>query len=297
MPESDRCDLEPRDPKCDLFHATSVRDALRWLNQERLSRDRRCALARGPVSRSVHAMPSTNPDVVTVLPGARRMARRMPLPSNGAMDLDDMEQDAALGVLTRRAPSTAAAAPASRRSPTCGHAARCWTANARWITCRGRGGARSARWSARAPRWWPSSAAFPQPEELAERLSISTQELRDIDERCRFPTNLNEPLAGQRSREEPLTVADGIMDDQPLPDESAEAHEEARRLHAAIARLPTREAFTIRATSFMGMKTGEVADLLGISRSRVSQLRTAAMRRLPELLEQVDADTTLARAA
>jgi hypothetical protein len=29
----------------------------------------------------------------------------------------------------------------------------------------------------------------------------------------------------------------------------------------------------------------------------VSQIRTAAMRRLPELLEQVDADTTLARAA
>ena len=40
-----------------------------------------------------------NRDVVTVLPGARSMARRMPMPSSGAMDLDDMEQDAALGVL------------------------------------------------------------------------------------------------------------------------------------------------------------------------------------------------------
>ena len=138
---------------------------------------------------------------------------------------------------------------------------------------------------------------LPKPEELAERLGISTQELRDVDERCRFPTNLHEPLAGQRSREEPLTVADGIMDDQPLPDESAEAHDDARRLHAAIALLPAREEFTIRATSFMGMNTAEIGDLLGVGRSRVSQIRTAAMRRLPALLEQVDADTGIARAA
>ena len=242
-------------------------------------------------------MPSTNPDVVTVLPGARRMARRMPLPSNGAMDLDDMEQDAALGVLSAartfdRSRGTSFATLAYLRARgavldgqrAMDHVPRSWRRAQRNVVR-----ARTAMVA--------ELGRLPQPEELAERLSISTQELRDIDERCRFPTNLNEPLAGQRSREEPLTVADGIMDDQPLPDESAEAHEEARRLHAAIARLPTREAFTIRATSFMGMKTGEVADLLGISRSRVSQLRTAAMRRLPELLEQVDADTTLARAA
>ena len=242
-------------------------------------------------------MPSTNPDVVTVLPGARRMARRMPLPSNGAMDLDDMEQDAALGVLDAartfdRSRGTSFATLAYLRARgavldgqrAMDHVPRSWR--------------RAQRDVVRArPAMVAELGRLPQPDQLAERLGISTQELRDIDERCRFPTNLNEPLAGQRSREEPLTVADGIMDDQPLPDESAEAHEEARRLHAAIARLPTREAFTIRATSFMGMKTGEVADLLGISRSRVSQLRTAAMRRLPELLEQVDADTTFARAA
>lgn len=242
-------------------------------------------------------MPSTNPDVVTVLPGARRMARRMPLPSNGAMDLDDMEQDAALGVLdaartfdrSRGTSFTTLAYLRARGAVLDGqramdHVPRSWRRAQRDVVR-----ARTAMVA--------ELGHLPQPEELAARLGISTQELRDIDERCRFPTNLNEPLAGQRSREEPLTVADGIMDDQPLPDESAEAHEEARRLHAAIARLPTREAFTIRATSFMGMNTGEVADLLGISRSRVSQLRTAAMRRLPELLEQVDADTTLARAA
>jgi RNA polymerase sigma factor FliA len=242
-------------------------------------------------------MRSNNPDVVTLLPRAQRMARRMPMPGNGAMDVDDMEQDAALGLLD--------AARTFDRSR--------GTSFATLAYLRARGAVLDGQRSMdHVPRSWRRAqrnvvrartalvaelGRLPQPEELAQRLGISTQELRDIDERCRFPTNLNEPLAGQRSRGEPLTVADGIMDDQPLPDESAEAHEDAGRLHAAIARLPSREEFTIRATWFMGMQTGEVADLLGISRSRVSQIRTAAMRRLPELLDQVDADTALSRAA
>src|SRR5215210_1270146 len=38
-------------------------------------------------------------DIAAVLPGVRRMARRTPLARNGAMDADDLEQDAATGVL------------------------------------------------------------------------------------------------------------------------------------------------------------------------------------------------------
>jgi RNA polymerase sigma factor FliA len=239
----------------------------------------------------------TTPDVVTVIPGAQRMARRMPIPSNGAMDLDDMEQDAALGVLAAartfdhsRGASFATLAYLRARGAVLDgqramdHVPRSWRRAQREVVR-----ARTAM-VAELDR-------LPQPDELAERLGISTQELRDIDERCRFPTNLGEPLAGQRARGEPLTVADGVVDDQPLPEESAEAREDAKRLHTAISRLPTREEFTIRATWFMGMKMGEVADLLGISRSRASQIRTGAMRRLPELFEQVDRDMALSRAA
>jgi RNA polymerase sigma factor for flagellar operon FliA len=238
-----------------------------------------------------------NREVLTVLPGARSMARRMPMPSNGAMDMDDMEQDAALGVLdaartfdrSRGTSFTTLAYLRARGAVLDGqrsmdHVPRSWRRAQRDVV--------RARTALVA-----ELGRLPQPEELAERLGISTQELRDIDERCRFPTNLNEPLSGQRSRSEPLTVADGIMDDQPLPDESAEAHEDARRLHAAIALLPAREEFTLRATWFMGMQAGEVADVLGVSQSRVSQLRTAAMRRLPELLDKVNAHTRLLRAA
>jgi len=47
----------------------------------------------------------------------------------------------------------------------------------------------------------------------------------------------------------------------------------------------------------MDMKVSEVAELLGISESRASQIRAGAMRRLPELLEKVDRDAALSRAA
>jgi RNA polymerase sigma factor FliA len=213
------------------------------------------------------------------------------------MDVDDMEQDAALGVL---------------------HAARTFdrsrgTSFTTLAYMRARGAVLDGqRAMDHVPRSWRRAqrdvmrartalvgelGRLPQPEELAERLGISTQQLRDIDERCRIPTNLQEPLSGQRSRGEPLTVADAVGDGQPLPDESAEAHEDAMRLHAAISRLPAREEFTIRATWFLGITTTEVAGLLGVSKSRASQIRSSAMQRLPELLYEVDADPTLSRAA
>lgn len=239
----------------------------------------------------------TTADVVTVLPGTRRMARRMPLSANGAMDVEDMEQDAALGVL-----DAARTFDHERGSSFKTHA---------YLRARGAvlDGQRAMD---HVPRSWRRAqrdvvrartvlvaelGRLPRPEELAGRMGISTQELRDAEERCRIPGNLNEPLAGQRSRGEPLTIADGLVDDQPLPDESAEAHEEARRLHAAISRLPAREEFTIRATWFMGMTVTDVAEILGVSPSRVSQLRTGAMRRLPELLEKLDSRAARSRAA
>ena len=237
------------------------------------------------------------PDVVSVLPGTQRMARRMPLSANGAMDRDDMEQDAALGVLD------AARTYDSRRG----------TSFKTHAYLRARGAVLDGqRAMDHVPRSWRRAqrdvvrartalvaelGRLPRPTELAARLEISTQELRDIEERCRIPGNLNEPMPGQRAEGEPLTIAEGLTDDQPLPDESAEAREDAMRLHSAISLLPARQEFTIRATCFGGMSVTEVAQLLRVSASRVSQIRNDAMRRLPELLEKVDSHAIRSRAA
>jgi RNA polymerase sigma factor for flagellar operon FliA len=239
----------------------------------------------------------SRPDVVTLLPGTGRMARRMPISASGAMDLNDMEQDAALGVLDAartfdRERGTSFATHAYLRARgavldgqrAMDHVPRSWRRAQRDVV--------RARTALVA-----ELGRLPRADELAERMGISTQELRDVEERCRIPGNLSEPLPGQRSKDEPLTVADALPDDQPLPNESAEAREDAQRLHAAISQLPAREEFVIRATWFMGLKLSEVAGLLGISRSRASQIRTGAMKRLPELLDRVDWETTLSRVA
>ena len=217
--------------------------------------------------------------------------------ASGAMDFEDMEQDAALGVLD------AARTYDSGRG----------TSFATHAYLRARGAVLDGqRAMDHVPRSWRHAqrnvvrartalvaelGRLPRPEELAARLEISTQELRDVEERCRIPGTLHEPLPGQRSEGEPLTVAEAVSDNQALPDESAEAREDAMRLHAAISRLPAREEFLIRATWFAGMQVTTVAELLGISPSRASQLRTAAMRRLPELIKKVDADAPRSLAA
>jgi RNA polymerase sigma factor FliA len=239
----------------------------------------------------------TRPEVTAVLPGTRRMARKMPLSANGGMNFEDMEQDAAVGVL-----DAARTFDSGRGTSFNTHA---------YLRARGAvlDGQRAMD---HVPRSWRRAqrdvvrartalvaelGRLPRPEELAARLGISTQELRDADERCQIPRTLYDRLPGQEAESEPLTVADTARDDQPLPDESAEAREDAMRLHAAISRLPAREEFVIRATWFRGISVTRVAELLGISPSRASQIRTAAMRRLPELLEPADSHATRVRAA
>jgi RNA polymerase sigma factor FliA len=234
-----------------------------------------------------YGAPMTDVAIASVLPGVRRMARRTPLARNGVMDVDDMEQDAVVGLLSaarsfdpgRGASFATHAYPRARGALLDGqramdHVPRTWRAAQRRVIR-----ARTALVG--------ELATEPTPEELAERLGISTQELRDIDERCRTPAGLAEPLKRQATRGEPLTVADLIPDEEPLPDELVVAREDAAHLHAAIEVLPPRLRFVIHATWFSDLTTGEIAHGLRVSESRVSQLRTEAMERLGTLVSEL----------
>ena len=228
-----------------------------------------------------------NGNIAAVLPGVRRMARRTPLARNGAMDADDLEQDAVTGVLhaartfdPERSSFPTHAYLRARGAVLDGqramdHVPRSWRAAQRRVV--------KARTALVA-----ELARDPSPEELAERLEVSTQELLDIEQRCRAPGSLNIPIQGQPAHGEQLTVADVLPDEDPLPDEVVAMREDATRLHNAIAQLPTRQQFAIRATWFMDMTTDEVADVLGITRSRVSQIRSKAMERLAELAGELE---------
>ena len=223
----------------------------------------------------------TDLDVAAVLPSVCRMARRTPLARNTVMDVSDMEEDAIVGVL-----SAARSFDPARGASFATHA----YLRARGAVLDGQRGMDHVprTWRAAQRRAVRARTALvaeltrePTPEELADRLEVSTQQLRDIEERCRPPANLAEPLKGQSADGEQLTLADQVPDEDALPEDAVLAREDAARVHVAIAQLPPREQFAVRATWFSGMKAQEVGDILGVSTSDLMVLGAGAVAAIP----------------
>jgi DNA-directed RNA polymerase specialized sigma subunit len=79
-----------------------------------------------------------------------------------------------------------------------------------------------------------------------------------------------------------------LSSDEQLPDELVGAREDAAALHAAIALLPAREQFAIRATWLLDLPANKVAGLLAVWSSRVSRLRSDVLERLAQLVVELD---------
>jgi RNA polymerase sigma factor for flagellar operon FliA len=77
-----------------------------------------------------------------------------------------------------------------------------------------------------------------------------------------------------------------IADVRPLPDEVVLDLELLAELHRAIGALPDRLAHVVRATWFEGRRLADVAEELGVTESRVSQLRTEAVVALRHQLQR-----------
>ena len=116
--------------------------------------------------------------------------------------------------------------------------------------------------------------------------------------RCAGISRAGLRLARQRSAEGQLasidsTRADGVAISNGLIDLRAASVEEQFEstmrlsdLRAAISRLPERHRITVTATFLEGRPGNEVAELLGVSPSRVSQLRAEALQMLLSSLSQ-----------
>ncbi len=123
----------------------------------------------------------------------------------------------------------------------------------------------------------------PPDEAVAEVLELPSGALR----------RLREQLDRGRVGRLDTTFAEGrpaaeLLDDPTAIDaEQALVELEARReLRRAIREIPDRHRIVVTALYLEGRTTGDVAELLGVSRSRVSQLRADALRRLRDLLEE-----------
>jgi RNA polymerase sigma factor for flagellar operon FliA len=88
-------------------------------------------------------------------------------------------------------------------------------------------------------------------------------------------------VAGQEPEEE-------VVDGEPLPDEVVLDLELLAALHRAIEDLPPRLALIVRATYFEGRRLAEVALELGVTESRISQLRTEAVTHLRHQMQRLE---------
>lgn len=126
----------------------------------------------------------------------------------------------------------------------------------------------------------------PTKEALAGSLGISGQELHDIEARAARAVvlSLDEPIGGDGGDEFGMasTLCDNSLID---PSESLEMREMHGYLRDAVAALPYKHSVVVQQTFLEDRPATEVAALLGISVSRVSQLRTEALEMLRDGLE------------
>lgn len=127
----------------------------------------------------------------------------------------------------------------------------------------------------------------PSPAELAELLGVGVGELATVDDDVQRAAVLS--LQGFTAGAAEDLVTEGAMN----PEETLLHRERIGYLHDAVAVLPERLRFVVEASFLRERPLSEVAAELGVTESRVSQLRTEALALLKDglstHLEQRDA--------
>jgi RNA polymerase sigma factor for flagellar operon FliA len=129
----------------------------------------------------------------------------------------------------------------------------------------------------------------PTPQELAELLGVAVGELATIDDDVQRAAVLS--LQGFAAG----TAEDMVTEQTMNPEETLLHRERMGYLHDAVAVLPERLRFVVEASFLQERPQSQVAAELGVTESRVSQLRTEALALLRDGLsthmEQQDTGT------
>ncbi len=114
--------------------------------------------------------------------------------------------------------------------------------------------------------------------EIAERMGLTLTAYRKVllDTTCQHVFSSD----GEDHAEQIHGVTEGLTQSPPPPDEALERQGFQGAVHKAIAKLPEREQLIVQRTFFDGATLLEVGTELGITESRVCQLRTQAVARL-----------------
>ena len=127
----------------------------------------------------------------------------------------------------------------------------------------------------------------PTEAELANELQISANEVFDLIANlgCVYLLSLDQPLtAGDDQGAAVMDVVDNGGDD---PGRELEFMEQREMLRYAIECLNEREQFLIKMYYFEGVTFEKIAGILGVSKQRVSQMHSRAVRQLREHLGDI----------
>lgn len=128
----------------------------------------------------------------------------------------------------------------------------------------------------------------PEAEEICERMSITLQELYDIEDSIHYLSqySLEEVLfAGQEGE---FSLIDVLEDRKAqAPDEKLLEEERKKCLVEAVKKLTQREQLVLNLYYHEELTLKEIAGILGITLSRVSQIHGKILARLRELLQNI----------
>lgn len=135
-------------------------------------------------------------------------------------------------------------------------------------------------------RLWMELKREPTNEEIAEMAALSLQQVKEIKKMARANLSLQMPIGDGGD----ANLEDFMADDsEPLPDEAVEGSLDKQKLEQALGRLSTRERAVL--TMRFGLNDcqprtlEEIGKSLGITRERVRQLETQALKKLHDFEE------------
>lgn len=123
---------------------------------------------------------------------------------------------------------------------------------------------------------------IPTAEETAQSLGLTLEELRRLQTRL-FRSVVLALEYEVNDADEDLTLVDVLTDQSTVePSEELEHRELLAYMHDAIALLPERHQLVITGYFINGRKSQDLADELGVTESRISQLRSEALAMLKD---------------
>ncbi|MCX7904264.1 MAG: FliA/WhiG family RNA polymerase sigma factor [Caloramator sp.] len=128
----------------------------------------------------------------------------------------------------------------------------------------------------------------PTDKELADKLSISEEELKTIESYVNYVSLVSLEEIFFKSDEEDMQVKDFVEDtNSPHPEIIIEKEERFKILQEAISMLPEKDKLILNLYYYEKLTLKEIGRILEISESRVSQLHSRAIIRLRENLKKL----------